>query len=241
MLFQFIVVLTTRQSKASWMVPRPTSIHTTLLCAAPFSRCRARTIALRHITTQTIRSRLSKTMKKMGACDVKYLLFYTVDSSFPYSVLLCRGVHNHPLPPPSSKTDPLTPRFSNCLVARPSLRTRYQPSNALRHWPSCAHATIALHPSLVFEGTIRNNFGPKSNNVIDDQLALMQMLVSSGKSNYLQEVTLTDKHFFAFAMHRQGAVVLSRAKVFDVDMTFACTRGEINMVKATLFDEVYRL
>ena len=47
----------------------------------------------------------------------------------------------------------------------------------------------------------------------------VQMLVSSGESKYLQEVTMTDTHFFAFAMLQQDANALSSAQVLDVDMT----------------------
>ncbi len=66
------------------------------------------------------------------------------------------------------------------------------------------------------------------------------MLVTSGHSKYLQEVFVTSNQFISFAMLLQGAEALSRARVIDVDMTFACTREDINMIKATVFDNSFR-
>ncbi|ORZ29469.1 hypothetical protein BCR44DRAFT_58359 [Catenaria anguillulae PL171] len=181
------------------------------------------------------------TMKKMPTqCECKFLVFYPVDPDFPYSLILCRHVHNHPPPPPSGKTAHLDTTIQQLIGGLTDFDERVSAKQRFAALALMRSRDLALHPSLVRSGSIRNNLGPKLNNVVDDQLALMQMLVSSGRSKYLQEVVVTDQDFFSFAMLNQGAHALSRGRVIDIDMTFACTRSDVNMIKCTVYDETFR-
>ena len=84
---------------------------------------------------------------------------------------------------------------------------------------------------------------PPDSHALPDQIALFHLFCSGSTliSDYVQQVSFDGEQFITFAMAKSGATVLAQVHVIDMDMTFACTCGSINMVKVIVFNAVTKV
>ncbi|ORZ29245.1 hypothetical protein BCR44DRAFT_1453084 [Catenaria anguillulae PL171] len=172
-------------------------------------------------------------------------LFLPVDSTFPYSVMLLMGEHNHP-PPPPEKT-PTNIKQAIAEAAKSQQPSHFNKLTSRERLAALAmiHRIDISHPSFAQRQRARNlvpvqSTTPPEVHGLPDQIALFQLFCSGSTlvAGYLQNVSFDGQRFIAFAMPESGAMLLARARVFDIDMTFQCTRGAVNMVKIVVYDTV---
>ncbi|ORZ30862.1 hypothetical protein BCR44DRAFT_41091 [Catenaria anguillulae PL171] len=178
-------------------------------------------------------------------CPVIGDLFLPVDSTFPYSVMLLMGEHNHP-PPPPEKT-PTNIKQAIAEAAKCQQPSHFNKLTSRERLAALAmiHRIDISHPSFAQRQRARNlvpvqSTTPPEVHGLPDQIALFQLFCSGSTlvAGYLQNVSFDGQRFIAFAMPESGAMLLARARVFDIDMTFQCTRGAVNMVKIVVYDTV---
>ena len=187
---------------------------------------------------------VKRNMRKCGEdCPVRGDLFMPVDITFPYSVLLLMGKHNHPPPPPEK-----TPSHVKQKIAAAAKHQQPQHFSKLTSRERLAalaliHRVDISHPSFAKRQRARQlvptpTTTPPEVHRLPDQIALFQLFCSGSNlvADYLHHVSFDGERFVAFAMSKSGAMILARARVVDIDMTFKCTRGHINMVKIVAYD-----
>ena len=87
--------------------------------------------------------------KSEEPCGVKFIIFYPVDQDFSYSVILCRGMHNHPPPPPFSTTEHLDSTVQQLIGGTTEFDDRVSAKQRFAALALMRSRSLAVHPSLV--------------------------------------------------------------------------------------------
>ena len=127
---------------------------------------------------------IASTMQNIGEdCPVRADLFLPVDRSFPYSIMLVMGEHNHPPPPPEKiPTNVKTPILE---AAKNPLPEHYKKLTARERLAALAlhHRFDVSHPSFAKRERARQLVPTPSDVPAElrrrpDQIALFQLFLS---------------------------------------------------------------